>query len=71
MRFNKKIIIIMLLFDAVFITASLVITALTGYENSSLNILVGTLSGIEGGVLGVLKHFERKTKNNSETEPDV
>ncbi|MCE5227886.1 MAG: hypothetical protein LLG05_18760 [Porphyromonadaceae bacterium] len=63
MRYGKKVTTYMLLFIAVFIVASLIITALTGYENASLNALVGGFASIEGGILGFLKHFERKNKN--------
>lgn len=62
-RYGKKVTTFMLLFVAGFIIASLTITAVTGYENASLNVLVGGFASVEGGILGFLKYFERKNKN--------
>ena len=65
MRYSKKIISAVLGFTAGYVVVRLLIVALTGYsEFTSLDALVGSVTGIEGGILGALKYKERKENNN-------
>lgn len=65
MRFSKVVITAVLIFTACYIIARLIIVAITGVtEFTSLDALVGGITGLEGGILGALKYVERKVKKN-------
>ena len=65
MRYSKKVMSAVLMFTALYIIARLFIVVTTQVtEFTSLDALVGAVTGLEGGVLGALKYIERKGKKD-------
>ena len=68
MRFSKAVVVALLIFLAVFTVAMIVCAFVTQYEPSTLIGCVFGFAAAEGGILGMIKIFEKENNKNDRSD---